>query len=212
MIDPRYSEDEQAERLKEWWQKNGASVIIGAVIGLGTILGVNYWRDYTQSRAEAASARFAQLLSAPAEEAESSGSELMAEYNKTPYAALAALHLAKTSYTDGDTEKVVTLLKWAIDNGRQTATRHVARLRLARVYLEQGQAGDAERLLEVKQYDGFESEYKELVGDIAMLQGDAERARGAYEDALSTLPQGSRYSELLVFKLDNAIGGGGLAQ
>ena len=25
MIDPRYSEDEQAERLKEWWKKNRAS-------------------------------------------------------------------------------------------------------------------------------------------------------------------------------------------
>ena len=52
MIDPRYSEDEHAERLKEWWKKNGTSIIFGVVIGVGAIAGVNYWRDYTQTQSE----------------------------------------------------------------------------------------------------------------------------------------------------------------
>ena len=51
MIDPRYSEDEQAERLKEWWKKNGTSVIVGVVIGVSAIVGVNLWRNYTQTQA-----------------------------------------------------------------------------------------------------------------------------------------------------------------
>lgn len=206
MINPRYSEDEQAERLKEWWKKNGTSVIVGAVIGVGTIVGVNFWRDYTQNQAEAASARYEQLLSTTGEEARALGSELVDQYSSTPYAELAALYVAKTSYEEGDADNAESMLKWTMDNARQTASRHTARLRLARLYLDSERVSAAADLARVEQYDGFESEYKELIGDIALLQGDPGGATAAYEDALSALPEGSRYSELLVLKLDHASG------
>lgn len=206
MIDPRYSEDEQAERLKEWWKKNGTSVIVGVTIGVSAIVGVNLWRNYTQSQAESASSRYAQLLSAPAEESRKLGSELLSEYDNTPYAALAALYLAKVSYEEGDIDHVEAMLNWALTNSKQVTSQHVARLRLARVYLETERLSDAERLVDIKQFDGFESQYKELQGDIAMIKGDAAGARAAYEEALNALPKSSRFSELLALKLDHAIG------
>lgn len=207
MINPRYSEDEQAERLKEWWKKNGTSVIVGAVIGVGAVVGVNFWRDYTQTRSETASARYEQLLSAEGDEARRLASELMEEYSVTPYAALAALYMAKVDYEGGDAGDVESMLKWAMDNAKQGATRHAARLRLARFYLDQERASDAAALLAaVEDYEGFESEYKELQGDLSMLNGNAEEARAAYEEALRTLPRGSQYSDLLVLKLDHAAG------
>lgn len=206
MIDPRYSEDEQVERLKEWWKKNGTSVVVGVVIGVIVIVGVNFWRSYTQSQAEDASARYTQLLSAQEESAKELGSELISEYANTPYADLAALYLAKISYEEGDTENAEAMLKWVMDNSKLVSNQHVARLRLARIYLEAERTNDAEQLVNGKQYEGFESEYEELLGDIAMLKGDAAKARAAYEEALRTLPQGSNYSGLLVLKLDRAIG------
>ncbi|MDJ0955561.1 MAG: tetratricopeptide repeat protein [Arenicellales bacterium] len=206
MIDPRFSEDEQAERLKEWWKKNGTSVIVGVVIGVSAIVGVNLWRNYTQTQAESASSLFTQLLSSQGEEAQKLGNELLADYDNTPYAALAALYLAKIHYEKGDTGDAERRLSWALENSKQVSNQHVARLRLARVYLDTDRVGKAEELVDIKQYDGFESEYKELLGDIAMLKGDAESARSAYEDALNALPRGSRFSELLVLKRDHAIG------
>lgn len=206
MVDPRYSEDEQAEQLKEWWKKNGTSIIVGGVLGISAIIGVNLWRDYVRTQAENASLLFTQLLASQGEQSRQLGEELMSEYEQTPYAALAALYTARTHYQDGNTENVETTLKWAMDNAKQGAVRHAARLRLARVYLEKGEIDEVERLIGTDPYDGFDSEYKELLGDIAMLRGDAEGARSAYEDALSTLPRGSRFSELLALKLDNAIG------
>ena len=206
MIDPRYSEDEQVERLKQWWQKNGTSVIAGVVIGVGVIVGVNLWRGHVQSQAEEASARYTQLLTLEGEESKALGSELMTEYSSTPYAALAALYLAKISYAEGDRNTAESMLKWAMDNAKLVSNRHAAKLRLARVYLEADRVDEAEHLVNVQQYDGFESEYKELKGDIAMLRGDATQARAAYEEALNSLPEGSSYSSLLVLKLDRAIG------
>ena len=206
MIDPRYSEDEQVERLKEWWKKNGTSIIVGVVIGVSAIVGVNLWRNYTQTQAENASSLFTQLLSSQGEQSQKLGNELLTDYTSTPYAALAALYLAKINYEKGDTGNAERMLSWALENSKQASNQHVARLRLARVYLDTDRISEAEKLLDLKQFDGFDSEYKELLGDIAMLKGDAESARSAYEEALNALPRGSRFSELLALKRDHAIG------
>lgn len=206
MIDPRLSEDEQVERLKAWWKSNGTSVVIGAALGISVIVGVNFWRGYTKTQGEEASARFAELLSATGAESRSIGDELLAEYQNTPYAALSALYLAKLGYEEGNTEQVESMLKWALENAKQPSTQHVARLRLARVYLEQDNVDQAAQLTQVDAYDGFESEYNELIGDIAMSKGDAAAARTAYEKAVGSLPRGSGYSGLLTLKLDHAIG------
>lgn len=206
MIDPRYSEDEQAERLKEWWKKNGTSIIFGVVIGVGAIVGVNYWRDYTRTQSENASARFVQLMSSQGEESQQIGSELMQDYANTPYAGLSSLYRAKEYYRVGETEQAASMLRWARDNSAQADIKHSATLRLARLFLEQDKLKEAADLANVKQFDGFTSEYKELQGDIAMSNGDFEVARNAYEQALQELPRGSEYSDLLLLKLDHSTG------
>ena len=206
MIDPRYSEDEQAERLKEWWKKNGTSIIVGVVIGVGAIAGVNYWRDYTRTQSENASARFVTLLSTPGGGGWEIASELMQDYAGTPYAGLSSLYRAKKHYDSGEIEEAESMLRWAMENSKQKEVQHAARLRLARILMEQDQLKEAEGLANFTQVDGFTSQYKELQGDIAMSKGDAEAARTAYEEALSELPRGSQYSGLLALKLDHAIG------
>lgn len=204
MIDPRYSEDEQAERLKEWWKKNGTSVIVGATLGIGIIVGVNLWRDYVKTRAENASEGYTALLSLQGEAAVDAAGQLRTEYAQTPYAALAALYAAKISHDQGDADAAVEFLSWARANSDQASTRHVAGLRLARIYLEQGRVDEATALAKPEKYDGFDSQYHELVGDIAILSNDPEAALKAYEQAMITMPKGSAYSELLVLKLDHA--------
>ena len=205
MNDPRYTDDEQAEQLKQWWKKNGSSIIWGVVIGVSLVGGINYWRSYEKSHAENASARFAQLLAAD-EDTDGLGSELISEYESTPYASLAALYSAKLSYEDGDKESAKSMLRWALNNTNQDAIKHVARLRLARVLVEEQALDEAKQLISVESFGGFESGYEELVGDIAMRNGDVATARDAYEKALSTLPQGSTFSTLLAMKLHRATG------
>lgn len=206
MIDARYSEDEQAERLKEWWKKNGTSIVAGVVIGVGAIAGVNYWRDYTRTQAENASQQFAQMLSVTGEEVASTGSELMRDYADTPYAGLAALYLAKEHYASGEVEESAGMLRWALENSSEPSIQHPARLRLARILIEQDKLDEAAKLAAVENPEGFASEYFELQGDIAMARGEAQAARTAYEDALREMSPGSPYGDLLTMKLDSAAG------
>jgi len=94
-------------------------------------------------------------------------------------------------------------LEWASRNARETAVQHSARLRLARLLMEQGDADGALALTKVRDTDGFASEYEELKGDLLLAQGDRDGARRAYQAALDTLPRGSGYTRLLSMKRDN---------
>ena len=42
MADYIRDEEEQAERLKEWWQKNGTATIVVIVLAIGSMIG---WRQ-----------------------------------------------------------------------------------------------------------------------------------------------------------------------
>lgn len=200
------SDDEQSERLKAWWKENGTSVIAGAVLGIAVIGGVNYWRSYKAEQAEAAAALYTQLLSGDGGPAAEVGRRLIDEYTGTPYAGKAALFLAKTAFRQGDAEQAAAHLEWALAEASDPADREVARLRLARLALAGDDPGRAASLLADMQSGGYESEYRELLGDIAMARNDPESARDEYQAALSALPERSAYADMLNRKLDAAIG------
>ena len=136
MINPRFSEDEQAERLKEWWKKNGTSIVFGVVIGVVAIGGVNYWRDYTRNQAEAASERYVQLLTTSGDAAQDLASGLMQDHAGSPYAGLAALYAAREHYDAGDPDAAEAKLRWVLDNVEQAELQHAARLRLGRLLMD----------------------------------------------------------------------------
>jgi predicted negative regulator of RcsB-dependent stress response len=209
MVDPHFTEDEQAERLKQWWKQNGTSVITGAVLGLGIIFGVNYWRDYRESRAETASSLYTlmstQYAAGNPEASRAAGRQLLQDYAGTPYAGKAALFLARVGYESGQNSEAREHLQWALDHGRDPATQHTARLRLARVLLAEGEFDAAAKLVSVSDRGAFASQYLELEGDLAMSRGDPNAAREAYSQALDNLPEGSGFAEFLNMKLDSAV-------
>ena len=57
------TDDEQVERIKNWWSDNGSSVIAGLVIGIGGLMGWRYWVDYQTNVAAEASSHFANMVS-----------------------------------------------------------------------------------------------------------------------------------------------------
>lgn len=197
------SDDDQSERLKSWWKENGVSVITGAVLGIAVIGGVNYWRSYKADQAEAASALYAQMLESGSPEA---GRELLDAYSGTPYAGKAALLLAKRAFEDGKPDEAAGHLEWAMENAPDEADRKLARLRLARIALSGDDHDRAASLLSDMQIGGYESEYHELRGDLAMARDDAETARSEYEAALENLPERSGFADMLNVKLDAAVG------
>ena len=208
MADPHFVEDDQAARLKAWWKQNGSSVVIGAVIGIGIVVGVNWWRTYERQVAENASALYETILRSMSDDqaaAREAARKLQADFAQTAYAVNAALLLSRIQYDQGDAAAARASLNWALEHSADPATQHVARLRLARLLLEEGEWAAVERLVEVPDPGGFESEYRELNGDLAMARGKAADAQAAYRAALEALPAGSSYAPMLNMKLDRAI-------
>ncbi len=209
MVDIHLSDDEQAERLKAWWKENGTSVIIGAVVGIGVIVGVNFWRDYKTSQGETASALYEMMLGNYRQQnmavAETTGGQIMGNFSSTPYAGKAALLLAKISFDKNDLTSAKSQLRWAVHNSIEPATVHAARLRLARILLSEKQYVQVDELISVDDLGGFESEYLEIRGDLHMARGEAEQAREAYLAAAQELPEGSSYGDILNMKADNAV-------
>lgn len=203
-----YSEEDQTEQLKRWWKQNGTSIIGGVVLGLAIVGGYNYWQHYTQTRAEAASKLYERMMidysEGQADRAVAAGSKVVEEYQSTPYAAKAALYLARINFERKDVAEAERYLRWALENAADPATEHTSRIRLGRLLLDAGKHAEVGTLLTVTDYGGFESEYKELEGDLALAGNDAARARAAYERALDVLAKDSGYRPLLKAKLDHA--------
>ncbi len=208
-MDPRFSEDEQTEKLRAWWKENRWSIIGGVGLGLAVVVGWNAWQTYSVRRAEQASELYQRVKvlseSGQPEAADAAGSELRESYTSSPYAGKAALLLARSSVADGELSAARTHLSWAMEHAVEAGTRHAARLRLGRVLLEEGKLDEAEALLRVEATDGFATHYAELLGDVYAAMGKPNQAREAYQQSLDSLPAGSNYAALLSLKI------GGLA-
>ena len=80
----------------------------------------------------------------------------------------------------------------------------VARERLARVLLDQGQAEQALEILNgAEDVSGFEARYAEVRGDILFSQGRIDEAIVAYQESLDALEEGAGDRGKLVMKLES---------
>jgi predicted negative regulator of RcsB-dependent stress response len=206
-VDIHLHEDEELEKLKEWWRNYGVALIVGAVIGLGGLFGYRYWTHHLELRAAAASALYDEVVynlhQGKPDAAAQLGGKVMQKYKSTPYAPLTALLLAKSSYEKGDDASAERQLRWAMDHAGQKAVEHTARLRLARLLLAEGKLDAASKLVQgVKDTGGYGSSYAELRGDLYRAKGDLAKARTAYTKALGE-DRGGKYSEVLRMKLAN---------
>lgn len=209
-MDPLTSEQEQLERLKEWWDHNGLALVLGVLLGAAVVLGWHYWRHHKTDQAEKASGLYEQMMfdykAGQKDPAEAAGAQLMKNYTSTPYAGLAALYMARISFESGDRTSARAQLKWAIDNATLPAAVNVARLRLGRLLESGGEYAQAFKLTNVKDQGGYASSYAELRGDLLVEQGKPQQARVEYQRSLKELPQGSAYAKVLQMKLDD-LGG-----
>ncbi|HHL45285.1 MAG TPA: tetratricopeptide repeat protein [Gammaproteobacteria bacterium] len=198
------TEEEQLERLKEWWSKNGKFVIAGLVVGLASVVGMRLWTETRNSEAEAASQQYEQLLGLVGQgnfgQAEQIAGTLLTEYSSTPYASLAKLMLAKIKLEQGDRVAAATFLRQVMDNSGQDEIREIARLRLARVLLADGKADAALSVIEGAELPAIQADAEIIKGDIYLAQGKRAEARAAYERAMVL---GAENRRLLQMKLDD---------
>jgi predicted negative regulator of RcsB-dependent stress response len=203
-LENEFQEDDDLERLKLWWKNYGSALLIGVVLGTSALFGYRYWNQYQFDQAAKASALYDQVVfemkRKNLDQAATVGGQIMDQYDSTPYAGMAALLLAKISFDKGDTATARRQLGWAMDNAEVDATRHAARLRLARIMVDAGEVDAALALITLDNRGGFESEYGELIGDLYALQGKTDEARAAYASALGKISS-QEYASIIRMKI-----------
>jgi predicted negative regulator of RcsB-dependent stress response len=209
-VETLQTDEQQVEALKKWWEKNGKATLGALIVGLGIVLGGRAWLDYRNTQSEAASMLYQAMVTAMQEAkldaALEQGARLLGQYESTPYATLAALASAKIKLDQGDATAARTHLQWVMDHGKPEPMVHLARLRMARLLFDAGDAQQALSTLGAEPPEGFAAEYKELEGDIYRSQGETDKARTAYQAALRAVTPMKRDRSGLEMKLQD-VGG-----
>jgi predicted negative regulator of RcsB-dependent stress response len=86
--------------------------------------------------------------------------------------------------------------------------RHLARVRLAGVLLDQQAHDEGLKLLAGAAPAGFEAEWADRRGDLLLAQGKPEEARAEYRTALEKAGKSAPLRRIIQIKLD-ALGGAG---
>jgi predicted negative regulator of RcsB-dependent stress response len=198
--------EEQDERAKQWLKDNGMALILGVVLGLGAVFGYQTYQTKIRTDAEQASFLYNQVLESvrSSELADISDvvTTLKNDYAGSPYAAKATLLRAK-QLAVSNLDQAAEELRWVADGAKDIGIRHTARIRLAKVLLADGKIEAAKAVAEQKPYEGFESNYAEILGDIAAREQEFEKAREQYETAITALSPADRgYSAILELKLN----------
>ena len=202
-----YDTHEQDERVKSWLRENGSAIVMGLVLAFGLMFGFKQWQVWQVSKRQQASAEY-QTLSNYLEQGNLDAAVpnyevLKDQYGKSAYTSMASLMMAKARLDSGQTDLAATALTYAMKNAQPEPVRIIARERLARVKLSQGDTDAAMKLLdEVKSETGFEAQFAEIRGDIYSAKGEQEQAIKSYQSALEQLEQGVGNRALLDMKLE----------
>ena len=185
-----YSEEEQIESLKSWWKDNGRSVVAGVMLGVIVVVGWNLWNNYHQQQAVESSDLYQQLLERMNQKQFDSAQKLAERivqlYGSTIYADFARLAIAKMSVEAHDLLTARVTLSELIKNTGNDNMRHLARIRLLRVMLANGELEPALQMIKGIDHDSFgkfEGQYLEIEGDILLALKRPSEARHAYLEA-----------------------------
>jgi len=181
------TEEQQIEAVKKWWKEYGMTIFAGLAIGLVGIFGYRYFIEQRElSMAETSHAYdtvIAKLQQNDKQAFVTEASSFNAEYPGTIYSNLLSLQLAKLAVDAQDLATAGQHLSDILDDPEHGTIENIARLRLGRVLLAQGDTDKALALIAEAPKDEFRSSYEMLRGDIWMAKGDRNRARQAYSSA-----------------------------
>ncbi len=199
-------EQQKIDELKSWWKQYGAFVSIAIIAICAIVIGVQGWRWYSRSQAEAASVLYGAVSQAVQSKdlakAKDAVAQLADKYGGTGYAPRAALLAAKLMFDSGDKAGAKAQLAWVIERAEEEELRQLARYRLAQVLFDEKNYDEAMRTLDARHDDSVAALYSDLRGDILVAAGKPAEARTAYEAAVAKLAPRSSLRFLIQIKLD----------
>jgi predicted negative regulator of RcsB-dependent stress response len=187
MVEEYLTDDEQLEHVKRLASEYGPWMIGAVVLGMTFVFGLRYYENHRNERALQAAAQFGDMITAlqhnDSGKTRQIANGLIRDYPSSPYADQANLTLARLYVDDGQDANAIPPLTQVMDNSKDTELRHIARLRLARVLIDQGKPDDALRIL-AGDPGAFTARYHEVRGDAFYAKKDLPKAVTEYKAAL----------------------------
>ena len=122
------------------------------------------------------------------------------DFANTPYQDQSHLFMAKLFMDSVDYENAIVQLEFLIENSSEEALKHIARIRISRIKLQQNLFDEALQVLEADSMGSFEAKYEEIKGDIFSKKGEFSEAQSAYLKALELLLPGEFDYEYIQMK------------
>ncbi|WP_444995117.1 YfgM family protein [Aliikangiella sp. IMCC44359] len=208
------TEEQQVEKLKEWWSENGTPLIIGAVIGLAGFAGWKYWTEKEVAHQAAASDLYMKVTEVLKSEDKTglaeSAKAVKSQYPKTSYAILSSFQLAKLAVDANELSKAAAELTWIIDNHPDNELTPVAKIRLARIFIQQDKAADALPLVKVDKESGYSALASLVEGDALLALDKKDQALAAYKIAMADVDMVAKHPSLQ-FKIDQLSASEGIS-
>ncbi len=181
-------EQEKVEELKAWWRQHGGFITAIVLAVALAFAGWQGWRWYQASQASQASVLYDTLAKAAqtndAKALRDAAGTLVENYPRTLYASMGALVAARYYFDRNDLKTAKAQLQWVIERAPSEDFKHLARLRLAAVLLDEKAYDEALKLLDAKPGPAYEAQYAALRGDVLLAKNQAAEAKAAYQLAL----------------------------
>lgn len=189
MVEEYLTDRDQEEALRNWWRENWRWILGGIVLGLALLGGWQYWKIRQADSANAAAQLYADFRSAldknELDAANRSLGTLAADHEKSPYTQQSRLLLAKKHVDAGKFDEALPLLRAVMDHSADAELAWIARLRVARLLIQQGKHDDALNLLDPDKAGAFSAQVREIRGDAQVAKGKPDAARAEYAAALA---------------------------
>jgi predicted negative regulator of RcsB-dependent stress response len=205
----------RAAELAAWAQKNTQAVIIAAVLLVGTLGGIVYYRMYSAQRAERAATAFLNLQATLDTDTVAVTRQLDTfanNYDGTTEAAEARILAAQLWLAKGDANKALAAVRPATESG--TPVKEQARMVLASALAAAGKRAEAiDTYLGVAKGTRLAYLKQDALGQAAALREQANDWKGAaelYAQALETTEEGTSDRALLQLHLSEAQAHAGL--
>jgi predicted negative regulator of RcsB-dependent stress response len=204
MAEEYLTDDEQLEAVKRAFSEYAPWILGGVVLGVGGWFGVQYYRSHQNTLALQAAEQFTQMTAAlqtnDGEKSLQIANGLIKNYPSSPYADQAQLTVARIDVERDKAAEAIAPLTQVMNNSKDAELKQIARLRLARILIDQGKPDDAIKTLAQGTPGSFAGRYHEVHGDALYAKKDISGAVAEYNQALGS-SDGGADAALLQLKL-----------
>jgi predicted negative regulator of RcsB-dependent stress response len=195
MAEEYLTDDEQLDAVKRAFTEYAPWIIGGIVLGAGGWFGIQYYRSHQNERALLAATQFGAMTMAlqvnDPKKSRQIADGLIKDFPSSPYADQAQLTIARIDVDSGLSSDAVAPLSQVMKNSKDTELRQIARLRLARVLIDQGKPDEAIKILAEGTPGSFAGRYHEVHGDALYAKKDVAGAIAEYNAALGAGDSGA---------------------